>query len=63
MAGARQTGIGGVPGPALPDFEGMGGGAGLFDPAVMQQMLQNPAIMQMLQGLLSNPQYMNQVSS
>ena len=48
MAGARQTGIGGVPGAALPDFGGMGGGAGLFDPAVMQQMLQNPAIMQML---------------
>lgn len=60
MAGARQTGIGGVPGAALPDFGGMAGGAGLFDPAVMQQMLQNPAIIQMLQGLLSNPQYMNQ---
>ena len=63
MADARQTGIGGVPGAAFPEFGGMGGGTGLFDPAVMQQMLQNPAIMQMLQALLSNPQYMNQVSS
>jgi ubiquilin len=60
MAGSRQTGNGGVPGAALPDFGGMGGGAGLFDPAVLQQMLQNPAVIQMMQGLLSNPQYMNQ---
>ena len=48
MVGARQTCIGGVPGAALPDLGGVGGGVGLFDPAVMQQMLQNPAIMQML---------------
>lgn len=58
MPGSRQTGIGGVPGAALPDFAGMGGA--LFEPAVMQQMLQNPAVIQMMQGLLSNPQYMNQ---
>ena len=44
----------------LPDL-GDAGGMGLMDPATMQQMLQNPAILQMMQNLLSDPQYMNQV--
>jgi ubiquilin len=44
----------------MPDL-GMLGGGGILDPTVMQQMLQNPQIQQMMQGLLSNPQYMNQV--
>ena len=39
----------------------MGGGGGLFDPTMMQQMLQNPQMQQMMQGLLSNPTYMDQV--
>lgn len=52
---------------------GLGGLGGLgmlgMDPALgatpdasqMNQLLQNPAISQMMQGLLSNPQYMNQI--
>uniref|UniRef100_A0A0D6QX22 Ubiquitin-like domain-containing protein n=1 Tax=Araucaria cunninghamii TaxID=56994 RepID=A0A0D6QX22_ARACU len=63
MGGTRQPSVGGVPGLGLPDLGGLGGGSGLFDPAMMQQMLQNPAIIQMMQGLLSNPQYMNQFRS
>lgn len=58
---SRQPGIGGAPGLGLPDLGGLGSGAGLVDPAMLQQMLQNPAIIQMMQGLLSNPQYMNQI--
>jgi ubiquilin len=60
LTGLRGAGgLGGLAGLGLPDF----GGAANFgvDPNVMQQMLQNPAIMQMMQGLLSNPQYINQV--
>ncbi|CAM6100502.1 unnamed protein product [Calypogeia fissa] len=60
LTGLRGSGgLGGLAGLGLPDF----GTAGPFgvDPAMMQQMLQNPAIMQMMQGLLSNPQYINQV--
>eukprot|EP00252_Welwitschia_mirabilis_P021566 TRINITY_DN555_c0_g1_i5.p1 TRINITY_DN555_c0_g1~~TRINITY_DN555_c0_g1_i5.p1 ORF type:complete len:548 (+),score=127.59 TRINITY_DN555_c0_g1_i5:157-1800(+) len=54
----RAVGTGGIPG--LSDLAGMGGTTGIFDPAMLQQMLQNPAVLQMMQGLLSNPQYMNQ---
>ncbi|XP_038888095.1 ubiquitin domain-containing protein DSK2a-like [Benincasa hispida] len=51
---ARAPGIGGL------------GGAGRFggavpDAAQLNQFLQNPAISQMMQSLLSNPQYMNQI--
>ncbi|KAJ7521042.1 hypothetical protein O6H91_19G036300 [Diphasiastrum complanatum] len=55
-------GLASLAGLGLPDFNGgMDGGLGLVDPGSMQQMLQNPAILQMMQGLLSNPQYINQV--
>eukprot|EP00252_Welwitschia_mirabilis_P021556 TRINITY_DN555_c0_g1_i10.p1 TRINITY_DN555_c0_g1~~TRINITY_DN555_c0_g1_i10.p1 ORF type:complete len:540 (+),score=124.91 TRINITY_DN555_c0_g1_i10:271-1890(+) len=60
-AGARATrpaGVGGIPG--LSDFAGIGETPGIFDPTMLQQMLQNPAILQTMQGLLSNPQYLNQ---
>lgn len=54
------AGLGGV---ALPDLERMLGGmqGGMPDAASLNQMMQNPAISQMMQSLLSNPQYMNQV--
>eukprot|EP00249_Psilotum_nudum_P017664 c26431_g2_i1 orf=378-2036(+) len=54
-------GFGELAGVGLPDLGALGGGIGLIDAAAMQQMLQNPDILQMMQGLLSNPQYINQV--
>ncbi|KAE9612902.1 hypothetical protein Lal_00027306 [Lupinus albus] len=56
---ARQqtpTGLGGL---GLPDLEGMLGG--MPDAALMTQLMQNPAISQMMQSMLSNPQTMNQI--
>jgi ubiquilin len=44
-----------------PMMDMTGGAGGLFNPSVMQQMLQSPQIQQMMQGLLSNPTYMNQI--
>ncbi|XP_061346043.1 ubiquitin domain-containing protein DSK2b-like isoform X2 [Gastrolobium bilobum] len=55
---ARQqtpTGLGGL---GLPDLEGMMGG--MPDAALLTQLMQNPAISQMMQSILSNPQTMNQ---
>lgn len=52
---------GGLAGAGLPDFGSLSGGIGTVDPALMQQMLQNPAISQMMQSFLSNPQYINQI--
>lgn len=52
--------LGGVTGLGLPDFGALGG-MGLMDPSTLQQMLQNPVILQMMQSLLSNPQYINQI--
>ncbi|XP_012574606.1 ubiquitin domain-containing protein DSK2b-like isoform X2 [Cicer arietinum] len=56
---ARQqtpTGLGGL---GMPDLEGMLGG--MPDPASLTQLMQNPAISQMMQSILSNPQTMNQI--
>lgn len=56
---ARQqtpTGLGGL---GVPDMEGMMGG--MPDAASLTQLMQNPAISQMMQSILSNPQTMNQV--
>ncbi|KAJ9146879.1 hypothetical protein P3X46_029094 [Hevea brasiliensis] len=50
------AGLGGL---GLPEFENMFGA--MPDANAMSQMLQNPAISQMMQSLLSNPQYMNQI--
>ncbi|KAA8546173.1 hypothetical protein F0562_020933 [Nyssa sinensis] len=52
---ARAPTVGGL---GLPAMEHMFGG--MPDPSVLNQMLQNPAVSQMMQSLLSNPQYMNQ---
>ncbi|KAL8092182.1 hypothetical protein AgCh_034470 [Apium graveolens] len=56
---ARTAGIGGLGGLGLPGLDRMGG---VPDPSVMNNLLQNPGVSQMMQNLLSNPQYMNQVS-
>lgn len=50
------TGLGGL---GLPGLEGMFGG--MQDTTLVDQMMQNPAMSQMMQSLMSNPQYMNQI--
>ena len=55
---ARAPGIGGLGGLGHPELERM---FGMADPSAMNQLMQNPAVAQMMQSLLSNPQYMNQV--
>lgn len=55
LPGGGLGGLGGVPG-----LEGLFGGA-TPDPNSMSQLMQNPAVSQMMQSLLSNPQYMNQI--
>ncbi|KAG0497761.1 hypothetical protein HPP92_002158 [Vanilla planifolia] len=53
----RSAGIGGIGGLRIPDLERMQGGM----PDILNQMMQNPAMTQMMQSLLSNPQFMNQI--
>ncbi|XP_064953880.1 ubiquitin domain-containing protein DSK2a-like isoform X1 [Musa acuminata AAA Group] len=59
VSDGRSPAIAGLGGPGLPELERMAGG--MPDPSFLNQLLQNPAIMQMMQSLLSNPQFMNQV--
>ncbi|PHU19299.1 Ubiquitin domain-containing protein DSK2a [Capsicum chinense] len=49
-------GLGGLASPGLEQMLG-----GMPDTTSLNQMMQNPAVSQMMQSLLSNPQYMNQV--
>lgn len=58
---ARAPPVAGLGGLGLPNMEQMLGG--MPDASQMNQLLQNPAISQMMQSMLSNPQYMNQVLS
>ncbi|KAF5798513.1 putative Ubiquitin-like domain, Heat shock chaperonin-binding, UBA-like superfamily, ubiquilin [Helianthus annuus] len=57
------SGLGGLGVPGLEGlFGGIGTGTGTTpDLGSMSQLMQNPAITQMMQSLLSNPQYMNQI--
>ncbi|XP_071914711.1 ubiquitin domain-containing protein DSK2a isoform X1 [Coffea arabica] len=55
----RAPPLGDLNGVGFPDFERMLGS--MPDPSSLSQMMQNPAVSQMMQSLLSNPQYMNQV--
>ncbi|KAK8629803.1 hypothetical protein V6N13_078631 [Hibiscus sabdariffa] len=57
--GARTPGIGGLGGLGLPDMPPMLNG--MPDASQLTQLLQNPAISQMMQSMMSNPQYMNQI--
>lgn len=59
---------GGVPPTRAPNVSGLGGAGlpGMDRPGGMpdmSQLLQNPAVSQMMQSLLSNPQYMEQIVS
>lgn len=56
---ARPQAPAGLGGLGLPEFEGMLGG--MQDTSSLNQIMQNPAISQMMQNLLSNPQFVNQV--
>ncbi|PON66245.1 Ubiquilin [Parasponia andersonii] len=56
----RPPNVAGLGGLGLPNLEQMLTG-GLPDTTQMNQLLQNPAISQMMQSMLSNPQYMNQI--
>lgn len=58
---ARQQAPTGLGGLGLPGLEGMLGGSGMPDPALLTQLMQNPAISQMMQSMLSNPQTLSQV--
>ncbi|KAG4401674.1 hypothetical protein GLYMA_02G041700v4 [Glycine max] len=58
---ARQQGPTGLGGHGLPDLESMLGGSAMPDPALLTQLMQNPAISQMMQSMLSNPQTLNQI--
>lgn len=60
---ARQQAPTGLGGLGLPDLEGMLGGSGMPDAALLTQLMQNPAISQMMQSILSNPQTLSQVAS
>ncbi|XP_042494819.1 ubiquitin domain-containing protein DSK2a-like isoform X1 [Macadamia integrifolia] len=55
----RGPGLAGLGGLGLPEMERMFGG--MQDPSQLNQLVQNPAVSQMMQSLLSNPQYMNQI--
>lgn len=50
---------GGLGGLGLPGMEQMVNG--MPDASLLNQFMQNPAMSQMMQSLLSNPQYMNQI--
>ncbi|KAA3463303.1 ubiquitin domain-containing protein DSK2a-like [Gossypium australe] len=56
---ARTPGVGGMGGLGLPDLPPMLNG--MPDASQLTQLLQNPAISQMMQSIMSNPQYMNQI--
>ncbi|XWS67624.1 hypothetical protein CRYUN_Cryun04dG0021700 [Craigia yunnanensis] len=56
---ARTPGIGGLGGLGLPDMPPMLNG--MPDASHLTQLLQNPAISQMMQSITSDPQYMNQI--
>lgn len=58
---ARAPGIAGLGGLGLPEMEQMFNG--IPDSTLLNQFMQNPALSQMMQSLLSNPQYMNQILS
>ncbi|CAA3016266.1 ubiquitin domain-containing DSK2a-like [Olea europaea subsp. europaea] len=55
---ATPPGVASLGGLGVPELERM---AGMSDPSVFSQFLQNPALAQMMQSLFSNPQYMDQI--
>ncbi|KAH8957070.1 hypothetical protein BDL97_07G073200 [Sphagnum fallax] len=60
VAGVGLPNLGRLADHGLADLGSLDSAGGMLDPDTVQQMLQNPHIQQMMQGLLSNPQFMNQ---
>ncbi|MQM04771.1 hypothetical protein Taro_037575 [Colocasia esculenta] len=58
-SGAPAPGLGGLGGLVFPELEQMAGG--MQDQSLLNQFMQNPALSQMMQSLLSDPQYVNQI--
>ncbi|XP_022727357.1 ubiquitin domain-containing protein DSK2a-like isoform X2 [Durio zibethinus] len=58
-ANVQTPGIGGLGGLGLPDMPPVLNG--MPDASQLTQLLQNPAISQMMHSMTSNPQYMNQI--
>ncbi|OMO92019.1 hypothetical protein COLO4_17934 [Corchorus olitorius] len=56
---ARTPGLGGLAGLGFPDMPSMLNG--MPDASQLTQLLQNPAVSQMMQSVATNPQYMNQI--
>ncbi|XP_030522824.1 ubiquitin domain-containing protein DSK2b-like isoform X1 [Rhodamnia argentea] len=56
---ARAPGVAGLGGLGLTGMDQMF--PGMPDTTMMSQLMQNPAISQMMQTLISNPQYINQI--
>ncbi|KAI6700964.1 hypothetical protein NL676_015288 [Syzygium grande] len=56
---ARAPGVTGLGGLGLTGMDQMF--AGMPDATMMSQLMQNPAMSQMMQTLISNPQYINQI--
>ncbi|KAF3321124.1 ubiquitin domain-containing protein DSK2a-like isoform X2 [Carex littledalei] len=56
----RGTPAGGLGGAGMPDLTSLLGG-GMPDPSHFNQLLQNPAMMQMMQNMMSDPQTFNQL--
>lgn len=57
----RAPPAGGLGGASMPDLTSLLGG-GMPDPSHFNQILQNPAMMQLMQNLMSDPQTFNQVN-
>ncbi|KAH7669395.1 ubiquilin protein [Dioscorea alata] len=55
----RASGLAGLTELGMPELERMAGGA--LDSSLISQLMQNPAMRQLMQNVLSDPQFMNQV--
>jgi ubiquilin len=63
MVPPPQSGAGGMPGGMFPGMGGMGGMPSPAQQAASRQMLQNPAMRQMMSQMLSDPNTIQQLSS
>lgn len=56
----RTSGLAGLTELGMPELERMVGGA--LDSSLISQLMQNPSMRQLMQNVLSDPQFMNQVA-
>ncbi|KXS14857.1 hypothetical protein M427DRAFT_155741 [Gonapodya prolifera JEL478] len=57
------AGFGGAGGAGAGGFGGMGGMGGMPDPAMLNQMLQNPMVLESMSQMMQNPQLMDMMLS